>query len=78
VRFELVRAHFGAEHFVTEYVMSGSVDGRSFAIHGADVFSLRDGVIARKDTYLDSLSYSRQTGLAVVDPREYAKRVVTD
>jgi ketosteroid isomerase-like protein len=64
LRFQPVRAHFGADHFVSEYVMSGTVQGRSFAIHGADVFTIRDGLVARKDSYLDWVAYSHQTGLA--------------
>jgi hypothetical protein len=27
------------------------------------VFTIRDGLIARKDTYLDGLSYQRQVGV---------------
>jgi len=65
LRFEPKRAHFGADHFVTEYVMSGTAEGRRFAIAGADVFTMRDGSVGRKDTYLDWLSYQRQVG---VDP----------
>lgn len=62
VRFELMRAHFGNDHFVTEYVMSGTVEGRSFAVDGADVFSIRDGLVARKDSYIDWASYEDQVG----------------
>lgn len=65
LRFELKRAHFGAEHFVTEYVMTGTAEGKPFAIAGADVFTMRDGLVGRKDTYLDWLAYQRQVG---VDP----------
>src|SRR3979490_1062070 len=53
LRFELKRAHFGAEHFVTEYVMSGTAQGKPVAIAGADVFTMRGGLVGRKDTYLD-------------------------
>ena len=65
LRFEPKRIHFGAEHFVTEYVMSGTAEGRRFAIAGADVFTMRDGLVGRKDSYLDWLAYQRQVG---VDP----------
>jgi uncharacterized protein (TIGR02246 family) len=68
VRFKPVRVHFGRDHFVSEYVMSGTTQGRPFAIEGVDVFSIRDGLVARKDSYLDWVAYSRQTGLDVVDP----------
>jgi len=48
LRFELKRAHFGAEHFVTEYVMSGTAEGKPFAIAGADVFTIvTDWSVAR-------------------------------
>jgi hypothetical protein len=65
LRFKPVRVHFGAEHFVTEYVMSGAVEGKQFAIAGADVFTMRGGLVGRKDTYLDWLAYQGQVG---VDP----------
>ena len=62
VRFELRRIHFGSEHFVAEYVMSGTAEGQSFAISGADVFTISDGLVARKDSYLDWLTYQQQMG----------------
>src|SRR5256885_15433743 len=48
LRFELKRIHFGSEHFVSEYVMSGIAEGQTFAISGADAFTIRDGLVARK------------------------------
>jgi hypothetical protein len=65
LRFKPVRVHFGAEHFVTEYVMSGTAQGKQFGIAGADVFTMRGGLVGRKDTYLDWLAYQQQVG---VDP----------
>jgi hypothetical protein len=65
LRFELKRAHFGADHFVTEYVMSGTAEGKPLSIAGADVFTMHEGLVGRKDTYLDWLAYQRQVG---VDP----------
>jgi steroid delta-isomerase-like uncharacterized protein len=62
VRFDPKRVHFGADHFVSEYVMSGTADGKPFAIAGADVFTMRDGLVARKDSYLDWLAYQSQVG----------------
>jgi ketosteroid isomerase-like protein len=62
LRFEPKRVHLGAEHFVTEYVMSGTAQGKPFAIAGADVFTMRDGLVGRKDTYLDWLAYQGQVG----------------
>src|ERR1700704_2598339 len=55
LRFELKRAHFGAEHFVTEYVMTGTAQGKPLSIAGADVFTMHEGLVGRKDTYLDWL-----------------------
>jgi hypothetical protein len=63
LRFQPKRAHFGAEHFVTEYVMSGTAQGKPFAIAGADVFTMHEGLVGRKDTYLDWLAYERQVGI---------------
>jgi len=65
LRFELRRAYFGDRHFVSEYVMKGTAEGKPFAISGVDVFAMRDGLVARKDSYLDWLTYQRQIG---VDP----------
>jgi len=65
LRFEHKRAHFGDGHFVSEYVMKGTTERKPFAIAGADVFTMRDGLVARKDSYLDWLAYQRQVG---VDP----------
>ena len=63
--FELVRAHLGADHYVSEYVMSGTRDGKPFACEGSDVFTVRDGRIARKDSYVDWVTYQQQTGVDV-------------
>jgi steroid delta-isomerase-like uncharacterized protein len=66
LRFEPQRLHFGEDHFVSEYVMSGTREGTQFACDGTDVFTLREGLVARKDTYLDLVTYQRQLGLDVV------------
>jgi ketosteroid isomerase-like protein len=63
LRFERRRVLFGADHVVSEYVMSGSVGEKPFACDGVDVFTLRDGLVARKDSYVDWLTYARQVGL---------------
>lgn len=63
LRFEPIRVMFGTDHFVTEYEMSGTVDGKPFACDGADVFTLRDGLVARKDSYVDWLAFQRQVGV---------------
>lgn len=61
--FEPIRVMFGADHFVSEYKMSGTAHGKPFACDGVDVFTLRDGLIARKDSYVDWLAYQRQVGI---------------
>jgi steroid delta-isomerase-like uncharacterized protein len=65
IRFQRKTVYFGEGHIVTEYVVSGTVGGVPFACDGVDVFRLRDGRIARKDTYLDTATYQRQLGLDV-------------
>src|SRR5205807_8810136 len=40
LRFELKRTNFGREHSVSEYVMSGLAEGQTFAISGADAFTI--------------------------------------
>jgi steroid delta-isomerase-like uncharacterized protein len=65
----------GEDHWVLESTMSGTVDqsievdGESFGSSGArvevpcvDVIKVRDGLIASKHTYIDSLAMQRQLG----------------
>jgi uncharacterized protein (TIGR02246 family) len=70
--FEPVRVYFGDDHFVSEYVMSGTRDGKSFACDGTDVFTVRDGLVARKDSYIDWITYQQQTGVDVAAAAESA------
>jgi steroid delta-isomerase-like uncharacterized protein len=62
LRFDARRMYFGDGHMVFEYAMSGTADGRAFVCDGVDVISVRDGLVARKDTYLDLAAYQRQAG----------------
>jgi ketosteroid isomerase-like protein len=62
IRFEKTRVYIGANHFVSEYEMSGSSDGKSFTCDGVDVIAVTDGRVARKDTYLDWPAIERQLG----------------
>ena len=62
IRFEKTRVHFGANHFVSKYEMSGSSEGKSFSCDGVDVIAVIDGGVARKDTYLDWPAIERQLG----------------
>ena len=62
LRFDARRMYFGDDHMVFEYEMSGTVDGKAFVCDGVDVISVRDGLVARKDTYLDLATYQQQAG----------------
>lgn len=62
IAFELQATHFGDDHFVTRYTMSGTAFGRHVSCDGVDVFTVRDEKIVRKDTYLDLAAYFRQLG----------------
>ena len=65
----------GNDHWVLESTMSGTVeqtievDGEELGVRGArvevpcvDVIKVRDGLIASKHTYIDSLAMQRQLG----------------
>jgi steroid delta-isomerase-like uncharacterized protein len=67
--------HIGDDHWVLESTMSGTVagsievDGESLGEGGArveidcvDVIDIRDGLVASKQTYIDSLTMQRQLG----------------
>jgi len=62
LHFEAKRAYLGTDHIVLEYDMSGTVDGTHFVCDGADVIAVEEGLVARKDTYLDLAAYQRQIG----------------
>jgi len=68
IRFERKRVHIGSEHFVSEYEMSASHAGREIVCDGVDVFSVRDGLVGRKDTYLDWAAVQRQTAELAATP----------
>jgi len=54
IRFDRKRVHIGAEHFVSEYEMSATTaEGQLLVCDGVDAFTLEDGRVARKDSYLD-------------------------
>ena len=60
LRFDKSRVYIGDGHFVSEYRMSGTAEGKPFACEGVDVIAVSDGLIARKDTYLDWAAMQRQ------------------
>ena len=61
--FEIRRSHFAGDHFVMEYEMRGTVGDKMASCEGVDVFTMRDGLVARKDTYIDTLSFATQVGM---------------
>lgn len=60
LRFNTQRAHFGPDHMVFEYLMTGTTGGSSFACDGVDVIAIKEGLVERKDTYLDLVAYQRR------------------
>ena len=68
IRFERKRVHIGSAHFVSEYEMTATRAGREIVCDGVDVFSVRDGLVARKDTYLDWAAVQRQVGESAATP----------
>jgi len=51
--FERTQVYVGDQHFVSQYRMSATAEGRQIVCDGVDVFAVNGGKIARKDTYLD-------------------------
>ncbi len=75
LRFEPKRVHFGADHFVTEYVMSGTAEGKPFAIAGADVFTMRDGLVgARTAIWIGWRTNARSAST----PWQHSKRLAAE
>ena len=62
IRFDKSRVHIGKRHFVSEYQMSATADGKQITCDGVDVITVTDGRVARKDTYLDWPAIQRQLG----------------
>jgi ketosteroid isomerase-like protein len=62
LKFEPKRIYSGDDHIVFEYDMSGTFDGSSFTCDGVDVIAITDGLVARKDTYLDYIKLTEQIG----------------
>jgi steroid delta-isomerase-like uncharacterized protein len=75
LRFATTRLRVGAGHWVNESTLTGTVAGsvgiEGEALHApgapvevacVDVIEVRDGLVARKDTYLDGISFLRQIG----------------
>jgi steroid delta-isomerase-like uncharacterized protein len=75
INFHERSLHVGEDHWVSESTMTGTVEqaieveGESFGTRGArvevpcvDVIEVRDGLVASKHTYLDTLEMRRQLG----------------
>ena len=67
LHFETAAAYLGPDHIVTQYTMSGTADGSAFSCEGADIIAVADGLVARKDTYLDLAAVERQGLGALID-----------
>ena len=75
LRFSTRRAYFGENVAVIEWTATAThanpvargtetfpPTGRTLAWDGMDILPIRDGLIARKDVYADSMSFLRQLG----------------
>jgi ketosteroid isomerase-like protein len=62
LKFEPKRLYSGDDHIVFEYDMSGTFDGSPFVCDGVDVIAVADGLVTRKDTYLDYINLTEQIG----------------
>ncbi len=62
LKFEPKRLYSGNDHIVFEYDMSGTFDGSPFICDGVDVIAVTDGLVSRKDTYLDYIKLTEQIG----------------
>ena len=62
VHFDMKRFYTGSDHIAFEYDMSGTFEGTRFVTDGADMIAATDGLVTRKDTYLDALSLIEQIG----------------
>jgi hypothetical protein len=49
IGFDRKRVHIGSRHFVSEYEMSATTEGREIVCDGVDVFSVEDGRVARAE-----------------------------
>ncbi len=76
LRFATRRAYFGEDVAVVEWTATATHDkpitwgerafpasGKSLSWDGMDVLPMRNGLVARKDVYADSISFLRQAGV---------------
>ena len=62
LHFEAKRGYIGLDHIVVEYDMSGTYSDNRFVCDGVDVFAVSNGLVARKDSYLDLVTLISQIG----------------
>jgi ketosteroid isomerase-like protein len=62
LRFDARTLLFTDDHFVVEHTMSGTAGTAPFTCDGVDVVTVADGLVARKETYLDFVANRRQAG----------------
>ena len=81
LRFETRRAYIREDLVVQEWTARGTHEGtmtrsgielpptgRKVDYKGMDVIPIRDGLVARKDVYSDSVTLLRQLGLTTIEP----------
>ncbi len=64
VRYDVEDLVADGDRVVAAYRISGTSDGTPFSLRGVMWFLVRDGAIAKRTDYWDSLSFLRQTGQA--------------
>jgi ketosteroid isomerase-like protein len=62
IAFEPKRLYSGDDHIVFEYDMSGTFGGNPFVCDGVDVIAVADGLVTRKETYVDAVKLIEQVG----------------
>lgn len=78
LHFETRRAHLRDDLVVQEWTATATHDrpvmrggtalpasGKKLSWKGMDILPMRDGLVARKDVYVDSISYLRQLGVEI-------------
>jgi ketosteroid isomerase-like protein len=62
LKFEPKRLYSRDDHIVFEYDMSGTFDRSPFVCDGVDVIAVSEGLVTRKNTYLDYVKLTEQIG----------------
>lgn len=64
LRYEVEDVISDGDRAAASYTLHAVVNGRPIAVRGMMRFEVRDGLIARRTDYWDSLVFQRQAGLA--------------